>query len=193
MEYREFMEQIKKDLPERLSGTLEGATVDTTQVDRLQGCSYEGLSIVPDGSMIGLTMDLQPYFQMFSNGISYENIVEQIADRAAGAYADRPAVTAEDFGSYEAVKDKLMIQLIGRKGNEEMLKTIPHHPIEDMEIVYRFHVQDTEMGQHRGTRCLMLCCNWRTGLGPGDKFHAGALWNYSRAASAGCLCLGSIP
>ena len=41
MEYREFMEQIKKDLPERLSGTLEGATVDTTQVDRLQGCSYE--------------------------------------------------------------------------------------------------------------------------------------------------------
>ena len=40
-----------------------------------------------------------------------------------------------------------MIQLIGRKGNEEMLKTIPHHPIEDMEIVYRFHVQDTEMGQ----------------------------------------------
>jgi len=149
MEYREFMEQIKKDLPERLSGTLEGATVDTTQVDRLQGCSYEGLSIVPDGSMIGLTMDLQPYFQMFSNGISYENIVEQIADRAAGAYADRPAVTAEDFGSYEAVKDKLMIQLIGRKGNEEMLKTIPHHPIEDMEIVYRFHVQDTEMGQPR--------------------------------------------
>ena len=135
MEYREFMEQIKKDLPERLFGTLEGATVDTTQVDRLQGCSYEGLSIVPDGSMIGLTMDLQPYFQMFSNGISYENIVEQIADRAAGAYADRPAVTAEDFGSYEAVKDKLMIQLIGRKGNEEMLKTIPHHPIEDMEIV----------------------------------------------------------
>ena len=178
MEYREFMEQIKKDLPERLSGTLEGATVDTTQVDRLQGCSYEGLSIVPDGSMIGLTMDLQPYFQMFSNGISYENIVEQIADRAAGAYADRPAVTAEDFGSYEAVKDKLMIQLIGRKGNEEMLKTIPHHPIEDMEIVYRF----PRSGHRNGT-----------GLGPGDKFHAGALWNYSRAASAGCLCLGSIP
>ena len=63
MEYREFMEQIKKDLPERLSGTLEGATVDTTQVDRLQGCSYEGLSIVPDGSMIGLTMTYSPIFR----------------------------------------------------------------------------------------------------------------------------------
>ena len=82
MDYREFMEQVKKDLPERLSGVLEGATVDTTQVDKLQGRSYEGLSIAPDGSMIGLTMDLQPYFQMFNDGISYENIVEQIADRA---------------------------------------------------------------------------------------------------------------
>lgn len=146
MEYREFMEQIKKDLPERLSGTLEGAVVNTTQVDKLQGCSYEGLSIVPEGSMIGLTMDLQPYFQMFNDGMAYKNIVEQIADRASGTYADRPAVTAESIGSYEAVKDKLMIQLIGREGNEGMLRTIPHHSIEDMEIVYRLCVQDTEMG-----------------------------------------------
>lgn len=146
MEYREFMEQIKKDLPERLSGILEGAVVNTTQVDKLQGRSYEGLSIMPEGSMIGLTMDLQPYFQMFNDGMAYENIVEQIADRASGTYADRPAVTAESIGSYEAVKDKLMIQLIGREGNEGMLRTIPHHSIEDMEIVYRLRVQDTEMG-----------------------------------------------
>lgn len=146
MEYREFMEQIKKDLPEQLSGILEGAVVNTTQVDKLQGRSYEGLSIVPEGSMIGLTMDLQPYFQMFNDGMAYENIVEQIADRASGTYADRPAVTAESIGSYEAVKDKLMIQLIGREGNEGMLRTIPHHSIEDMEIVYRLRVQDTEMG-----------------------------------------------
>ena len=146
MEYREFMEQIKKDLPERLSGILEGAVVNTTQVDKLQGRSYEGLSIVPEGSMIGLTMDLQPYFQMFNDGMAYENIVEQIADRASGTYADRPAVTAESIGSYEAMKDKLMIQLIGREGNEGMLRTIPHHSIEDMEIVYRLRVQDTEMG-----------------------------------------------
>ena len=146
MEYREFMEQIKKDLPERLSGTLEGAVVNTTQVDKLQGRSYEGLSIVPEGSMIGLTMDLQPYFQMLNDGMPYENIVEQIADRASGTYADRPAVTAESIGSYEAVKDKLMIQLIGREGNEGMLRTIPHHSIEDLAIVYRLRVQDTEMG-----------------------------------------------
>ena len=89
MEYREFMDQVKKDMLERLSGTLEGA---------------------------------------------------------AGAYADRSAVTVEDFGSYEAVKDKLMIQLIGREGKEEMLRTIPHHSIEDMEIVYRFRIEDTERG-----------------------------------------------
>ena len=146
MEYREFMEQIKKDLPERLSGILEGALVNTTQVDKLQGRSYEGLSIVPDGSMIGLTMDLRPYFQMYNDGMAYENIVEQIADRASGTYADRPVVTAESIGSYEAVKDKLMIQLIGREGNEGMLRTIPHHSIEDMEIVYRLRVQDAEMG-----------------------------------------------
>ncbi|MCO7118120.1 type IV secretory system conjugative DNA transfer family protein, partial [Oscillibacter valericigenes] len=126
MDYREFLEQIKKDLSERLSGVLEGATVDTTQVDKLQGRSYEGLSIVPEGSIIGLTMDLQPYFQMFNDGISYENIVEQIADRAAGAYADRPAVTAEDIGSYEAVKDMGGARSMTDKARKLLILNLPY-------------------------------------------------------------------
>lgn len=146
MEYREFMEQVKRDLPEQLFGTLERAAVTTTQVDKLQGRSYEGLSIVPEGSMIGLTMDLQSYFQMLNDGMPYETILEQIASRAAEAYEVHPTVSVESIGNYDAVKDKLMIQLIGREGNEEMLRTIPHHPIEDTAIVYRLHVQDTEMG-----------------------------------------------
>ena len=104
--------------------------------------------------------------------------MEQIADRAIGAYAVRPAVTAEDIGSYEAVKDKLMIQLIGREGNEEMLRTIPHHSIEDMEIVYRF----PRSGYRAGN-----------GFGAGDKFHAGALWNYSRTVETVMLLSRQSP
>ena len=35
MEYKEFIDQVKVDLPERLSGTLEGAMVNETQVKRI--------------------------------------------------------------------------------------------------------------------------------------------------------------
>ena len=147
MEYKEFIDQVKVDLPERLSGTLEGAMVNETQVNKLQGLSYGGISIVPEDSIMGLTMDMQPYFQMLSGGMDYESVMERIADTAAVTYAERPAFTVEFIECYEAVKDRLMIQLIGREGNEEILQRIPHHPIEDMEVVYRLHVQDTADGR----------------------------------------------
>lgn len=147
MDYREFINQIKYDLPERLSGELEGAAVNEIQVNRLQGLSYEGLRIMPEGSIMGLTMDMQPYFQLLSDGMSYENVLDRIADTAVSVYIDRPVLTAEALGSYETVKDKLMVQLIGREGNEEMLQTIPHHSLEDMEIVYRLHFQNTAIGR----------------------------------------------
>ena len=147
MEYKEFIDQVKVDLPERLFGTLEGATVKGAQVNKLQGLSYTGISIVPEGSIMGLTMDMQSYFQLLDGGMDYERVVERIADTAVAAYAERPAFTAKFIESYEAVKDRLMIQLIGREGNEEILQTIPHHPMEDMEIVYRLHVQDTVVGR----------------------------------------------
>lgn len=147
MEYREFIDQIKTDLPKQLAGTLEGAAVTEAHVNRLQGLSYDGISIVPKGSTVEIIMNLQPYFQMLNNGMTYEDVVERIMDTAAEAYADRPEIQIESFSSYENIKDKLMVQLIGKEGNEEMIHTIPHHSMEDMEIVYRLRIQDTEMGR----------------------------------------------
>lgn len=44
---------------------------------------------------------------------------------------------------YEAMKDKLMMQVINTKGNEELLCTVPHVDFADLSLVYRF-VFDTE-------------------------------------------------
>lgn len=147
MNYKEFMEQVKEDLPKHLTGVLEDASVNVTQVGRLQGLSYEGISIVPGGSIMGMTMDLQPYYQLLNVGMTYENILNRLAETAESTFADRPDLSIETLGNYDEVKDRLMIQLVGRDGNEEMLQTIPHHSIEDMEIVYRLHIQDTEFGR----------------------------------------------
>lgn len=39
---------------------------------------------------------------------------------------------------YEAIKDRLMMQVINTKGNEELLRDIPHVDFADLSLVYRF-------------------------------------------------------
>ena len=37
MDYKEFIEMVKQDLPQKLSGILEGANISDATVDKIQG------------------------------------------------------------------------------------------------------------------------------------------------------------
>lgn len=147
MEYKEFIEKAKSDLPDRFFGTLDGATVEETHVSKLQGRSYDGISIIPKDSIMGMTVDMQPYFQMVQNGIAYETVLKNLADTAVGRYEGRPDITLEEIANYAIVKDHLTIQLVGREKNEDMLRQIPHHDLEDMSVIYRLQIRSDAYGE----------------------------------------------
>lgn len=147
MEYKEFVEKVKSDLPERFSGELAGAAVEETHVSKLQGRSYDGISIIPQDSIMGMTMDMQPYFQMVQEGIPYETVLENAADTAVGRYEGRPDISPNEIGNYAVAKDRLTVQLVGKEKNEEMLRQIPHHDLEDMSVIYRLQIRSDGYGE----------------------------------------------
>lgn len=146
MEYSEFIKQVKADLPERLSGALEGAEVTEVQVSKLQGQSYEGIRVTPEGSNMGLSMDMSPYYQMMENGVTYEDLLSHMAEEMEEHYLNRPEISMNMLSNYESIKDKLSVQLIGQSGNEEMLQNLPHRDVEDMAMVYRINLPENEYG-----------------------------------------------
>ena len=146
MNYREFIEMVKRDLPQKLSGDLEGASVKDARVDKIQGDSYEGICITPEGSFMGVTMDLQPYFQMYNEGVSKEYIFEKIMDVANLGYEQRPVLSKELLLDYETMKHRFILQVVERENREEMLKDIPHYDLADLAVIYRFKIEKNDLG-----------------------------------------------
>lgn len=146
MDYKEFIEMVKQDLPQKLSGILEGANISDAKVDKIQGNSYEGISITPAGSFMGVTMDLQSYFEMYNDGLSKEYVLERIADTANSGYEQRPVLTKDMLLDYETMKHRLVLQVVGRENKEEMLKNIPHYDLADLAVIYRLKFGQDDLG-----------------------------------------------
>ena len=146
MDYKEFIEMVKQDLPQKLSGILEGANISNAKVEKIQGNSYEGISVTPAGSFMGVTMDLKPYFEMYNDGLSKEYILERIAGTANSGYEQRPVLTKDMLLDYETMKHRLVLQVVGRENKEEMLKNIPHYDLADLAVIYRLKFGQDDLG-----------------------------------------------
>ena len=146
MDYREFVDQISEDLKKVLPDELQGVKITARQVDKLQGASYYGITVQPENSNIGISMDLSSAFEAMENGRSYDVVLAELGTAVADGFSNRPNVRAAELMDYEAMKDKLMVQVVPTAGNEEMLAGIPHVEQEDMSLVYRFVIETNEQG-----------------------------------------------
>lgn len=143
MDYRDFVEFVKEELPERLPESLRGAVIDDAKVDKLQGQSYEGIRVIPKDSIVSMSVDLQPYFEMAAQGMPMGEVLNGIADRIDSVFAEQPDFSLDMLDDYEKMKERLTVQLVGREANEEMLQQIPHQDMEDLCLVYRVNVQES--------------------------------------------------
>ena len=133
MTYIEFLDKITEDLREDFSTILperyRKAEIGNREVQKLQGRSYFGLTFRPEGAVAEASLDLKPLYESFMDGRPYPALLREPVSEA-----NHPDI----FGDYDKLKHHLMIQLIPRKGNEEMLKDLPHKDLEDLCAVYRF-------------------------------------------------------
>ena len=70
---------MKDDLPNCLTGDLEGTVVEELHISKLQGRSYDGISISPADTDMEITMDMQPCFRLLADGVPYTQVLGQIA------------------------------------------------------------------------------------------------------------------
>lgn len=147
MNYQEFIESVKQDLSGKLTGSLENAIVDSIDVNKLQGQSYSGVSIRPENSEIAISVDLEQYFTRYENGVPYDSVLQQIADFAISHQLKAPIFDMDKLNDYEAMKPFLDVQVVSRDANAEKLAAIPHQLMEDMAVVYRFNLEETESGR----------------------------------------------
>ena len=148
MDFEEFREKLMEDLAQDLyENTGAEYTVEPTSVNKLQNAGYEGIVIRPEDAAVGINIDAQSLFKDYENGKPYEEVFSDAYRMIADGFDHQPNFNIEEFSNYDAMKEKLAIQVVSTERNAEMLEKIPHKEVEDMSLVCRFIVGDTAFGQ----------------------------------------------
>lgn len=143
MDFEQFQEQameaVKEHFPE--------LSVEMQEVNKLQGQSYTGMAVKPEGSNIAATINLQPVFDRVEAGdMSVDAAIRSVLDTVSQVSDNMPQFDVRTLMDYEQMKDTLTMQMIPVAGNEDRLSDIPHQIVEDMAVVYRFEMESNEQG-----------------------------------------------
>ncbi len=165
----EFVDAVKEALYER------GNEVDIkiTTVEKMNE-SYEAMTVTPEGSNIGMNMNLEVFAEAYESGVPFDEIVEQVTRKIEAHLENMPAFDVAQLVDYEQMKEKISMEVVAIDRNADLLAKVPHQEMEDMAVVYRFVVGSDDNG-----RATMLVTNEildKMGVTP-EQLHADALEN----------------
>ena len=135
MNFDEFLEATRTRVQEELPDTA----VKIQQVNKLQGESYVGISVQPEGAAAAATFNIGPAFERYQADPSQESaILDKIASDARQVSAAIPVFEVNSITDYESAKNHLVMQVVPVEPNKEMLENIPHKTVEDIEAACCF-------------------------------------------------------
>ncbi|MDD6480901.1 MAG: DUF5688 family protein [Lachnospiraceae bacterium] len=147
MDYKTFKEKFTEDLKEKLyENGIEDVEMSLRNVEKTN-LSYESLTIVPRESNVGINFNIEQAFSDYEYTEDYESILVSSTHAIMRGLENVPSVDVAELTSYEAMKDKLSIEVISAEANADLLDKIPHENMEDMAVVYRFVLESNEIGR----------------------------------------------
>lgn len=173
MDFEEFKEQFTEDVKQGLADAGIDAKVSINTVEKMNE-SYEAMTVTPEGSNVGVNVNMEKFFEAYENGTPYEDVVDKAVNVVEGGFANQPTVDVAALTDYDQMKDKLIMEVVSAEANADMLDKVPHQQMEDMAVVYRFELDSNDDG-----RATILVTNQlieTMGVTP-EQLHADAMEN----------------
>ena len=143
MSYEEFLEQIKRQIQERMG---DGAAISVFQVRKNNGVLLDGLSILGQGDNLSPAIYLNGYYREYLKGISLEEIGNRILD----CYRREKKTGHFDMDILKngnRVKTRIICRLINYEKNRILLRDVPYRRFLNLAIVYYYLMEDWGMGE----------------------------------------------
>ena len=138
MKYQEFIKNIKKHIQSQFDTAHK---VVVQPVIKNNGTVYDGLIIIDPILNISPTIYLNPYYHRYLNGACMEDIYEDILNTYQEnlPYEDFDISSFKDFSK---AKEHIIIKLVNREKNKELLDDIPFVPFYDLAMIFVVAVCD---------------------------------------------------
>ena len=173
MNFEEFKEQFANDVKDKFDDQGIEVRTDIREISKLNE-SYEAITVTPEGSNIGVNLNVDRFFEAIENGVDYNEVLDKAVNTIQHGFSDQPKLDVPSLTDFDQMKDKLVMEVVSIEANEELLSNVPHKEMEDMAVVYRFVIDSSDEG-----RATILATNQlieTMGVTP-EQLHADALEN----------------
>lgn len=136
MKYQEFIETVKEHIKQQVQ-----KTVYIYPVLKNNGAVYDGLIILDPLLNITPTIYLNPYYHRYLDGVSMEDIYDDILQTYHDNLPDKD-FDISNFEDYSKASENIVMKLINADKNKELLDRVPHILIYDLAIVFLYCVND---------------------------------------------------
>ena len=145
MDYEQFKESFQEDLKATLQDRGMTVTIQENHIEKLNQ-SYDALSVTPEGSNIGMNLNIGNIFKAYESGASYDETLNRAASQIESEMQNMPQLSTADLMNYDEMKSKLSMEVVSADRNADLLAKVPHEQMEDMAVVYRLVLGERENG-----------------------------------------------
>ena len=143
MEFKEFREKAEKALKE--DKEMAGFNIELRPCEKLNGQSYDALVVCEKDSCVGVSINLNRMYECFDHEFT-DDCISYIKEYACEGLAAAPVGATDLLDSYDAIKGKLILELISLDRNLEMLSGIPYIKTEDLALIARIAIGENSEG-----------------------------------------------
>lgn len=138
IQFKEELREILSDYVEKqLNGTLRLETVQKNRGEK------SGFVYLPDNGNVGITLYAEDAYEAYQDGKDIEQIaIDMVGTMMAYSMEQETKIDVKETFKPE----NIVPALVPSEDNEELLKTVPHVPFENLEIIFKFSLPDFKGG-----------------------------------------------
>lgn len=143
MEIDVFAQKVRDALRKELG---EEYSVELKEVKKNNGVLLRGLTILGREGNVVPTVYLETFYAAYEDGVPFSEVLRRIHE----IYSEempRGKIDMEFFRTFCKVRDRICYRLIRIKGNEALLKEIPHVEFLDLAVCFYYAFSSASLGE----------------------------------------------
>lgn len=143
LEFDDFCLEIRELLLHKFD---EDYKIELNKVTKNNNIHLEGIVILQQSETIAPNIYLNNYYIEYCNGLSLNEILENIADEYYNAKIQGDMDTIVECLEFDKIKSNVVYRLINYKKNEKLLEQVPHTRFLDLAVTFHCLVRNSEEG-----------------------------------------------
>lgn len=144
MNFNEFKSTVEAQIKDFLPSDYADATVEVNEVVKNNDTKLHGIVIRKLNNPVAPCIYLESFYEKYEDGYSLNDVLYDIANMRV--QNERQDINADDFCSWDKVKDKVVVKLINKNMSGDYLKDKPHKTFEDLATVYMIEAFSSDNG-----------------------------------------------